>query len=87
MASAWGRSDAPPRAAGPRQGSNARAQARVVHSPPVVHARSRHAPTLLFAVVYYRVLDPVRVVVGVQNYQAAIAQVAQASLRSMSDGK
>jgi regulator of protease activity HflC (stomatin/prohibitin superfamily) len=35
------------------------------------------------AVVYYTVYDPVRVVVGVQNYQAAIAQVAQASLRSI----
>ena len=35
------------------------------------------------AVVYYRVLDPVKVVVDVQNYDAAIAQVAQASLRSI----
>ncbi|SFK57615.1 slipin family protein [Geodermatophilus ruber] len=35
------------------------------------------------AVVYYKVYDPVRVVVAVQNYQAAIAQVAQASLRSI----
>jgi regulator of protease activity HflC (stomatin/prohibitin superfamily) len=35
------------------------------------------------AVVYFRVFDPVRVVVGVQSYQAAIAQVAQASLRSI----
>ena len=35
------------------------------------------------AVVYYKVFDPLRVVVGVQSYQAAIAQVAQASLRSI----
>ena len=35
------------------------------------------------AVVYFRVIDPVRVVVDVQNYDAAIAQVAQASLRSI----
>jgi regulator of protease activity HflC (stomatin/prohibitin superfamily) len=35
------------------------------------------------AVVYFRVYDPVRVVVDVQNYEAAIAQVAQASLRSI----
>jgi regulator of protease activity HflC (stomatin/prohibitin superfamily) len=35
------------------------------------------------AVVYYKIYDPVRVVVGVQNYQAAIEQVAQASLRSI----
>ena len=35
------------------------------------------------AVLYYRVYDPVRVVVDVQNYQSAIGQVAQASLRSI----
>src|ERR671911_441928 len=35
------------------------------------------------AVVYYRVLDPIKVVVDVQKYDAAIAQVAQASLRSI----
>jgi regulator of protease activity HflC (stomatin/prohibitin superfamily) len=35
------------------------------------------------AVVYWRVFDPTRVVVDVQNYQAAIGQVAQASLRSI----
>src|SRR5919112_966521 len=35
------------------------------------------------AVVYYKVFDPVRVVVDVQNYQAAIGHVAQASLRSI----
>ncbi len=35
------------------------------------------------AVVYYRVVDPVKVVVDVQNDDAAIGQVAQASLRSI----
>src|SRR5688500_14746271 len=35
------------------------------------------------AVVYYRVADPVKVVVDVQNYDHAIGQVAQASLRSI----
>jgi regulator of protease activity HflC (stomatin/prohibitin superfamily) len=35
------------------------------------------------AVVYFRVFDPVRVVVHVQNYEFAIGQVAQASLRSI----
>lgn len=35
------------------------------------------------AVVYYRVVDPVRAVVEVQNYAHAIAQVAQTSLRSI----
>ncbi len=35
------------------------------------------------AVIYYRVVDPVRVAVDVQDYGAAILQVAQASLRSI----
>ncbi|MGH3476340.1 MAG: slipin family protein [Pseudonocardiaceae bacterium] len=35
------------------------------------------------AVVYYRVVDPVRVIVDVQDYDSAILQVAQASLRSI----
>ena len=35
------------------------------------------------AVVYYRVVEPVKVVVDVQNYTHAIGQVAQASLRSI----
>ncbi|WP_457189790.1 slipin family protein [Nocardioides sp. P5_E3] len=35
------------------------------------------------AVVYFRVMDPVRAVVEVQDYQYAISQVAQTSLRSI----
>ncbi|MGE0297266.1 slipin family protein [Pseudonocardia sp.] len=35
------------------------------------------------AVVYYRVIDPVKAVIDVQNYESAIGQVAQASLRSI----
>ena len=35
------------------------------------------------AVVYFRVIDPVQVVVDVQDYVHAIGQVAQASLRSI----
>ena len=35
------------------------------------------------AVIYYRVVDPVRVAVDVQDYAAAILQVAQSSLRSI----
>jgi regulator of protease activity HflC (stomatin/prohibitin superfamily) len=35
------------------------------------------------AVLYYRVVDPTRVVVDVQDYSSAILQVAQASLRSI----
>jgi regulator of protease activity HflC (stomatin/prohibitin superfamily) len=35
------------------------------------------------AVVYFKVVEPVRVVVDVQDYRAAIGQVAQTSLRSI----
>ena len=35
------------------------------------------------AVVYFKVVDPVRVVVDVQDYRAAVGQVAQTSLRSI----
>jgi regulator of protease activity HflC (stomatin/prohibitin superfamily) len=35
------------------------------------------------AVVYYRVVDPVKAIVNVQNYHFAISQVAQTSLRSV----
>ena len=35
------------------------------------------------AVIYFKVADPVRVVVDVQNYVSAIGQVAQTSLRSI----
>ncbi len=35
------------------------------------------------AVIYFRVIDPVRVAVDVQDYMSAISQVAQTSLRSI----
>ncbi|HEV2635020.1 MAG TPA: slipin family protein [Actinocrinis sp.] len=35
------------------------------------------------AVVYYRVMDPVQAIIEVQDYQFAVAQVAQTSLRSI----
>jgi regulator of protease activity HflC (stomatin/prohibitin superfamily) len=35
------------------------------------------------AVIYFRVVDPVRVAVDVQDYMSAISQVAQTSLRSI----
>ena len=35
------------------------------------------------AVVYFRVIDPVKAIVNVQNYGYAISQVAQTSLRSI----
>jgi regulator of protease activity HflC (stomatin/prohibitin superfamily) len=35
------------------------------------------------AVVYYRVVDPIKAIINVQNYTYAISQVAQTSLRSV----
>jgi regulator of protease activity HflC (stomatin/prohibitin superfamily) len=35
------------------------------------------------AVVYYRVIDPVKALINVQNYTYAVSQVAQTSLRSV----
>jgi regulator of protease activity HflC (stomatin/prohibitin superfamily) len=35
------------------------------------------------AVVYFRVIDPIKAIVNVQNYQFAVSQVAQTSLRSV----
>ncbi|HEX2819250.1 MAG TPA: slipin family protein [Streptosporangiaceae bacterium] len=35
------------------------------------------------AVVYYRVIDPVKAIINVQNYTYAVSQVAQTSLRSV----
>ena len=35
------------------------------------------------AVVYYRVVDPIKAIINVQNYHFAVSQVAQTSLRSV----
>jgi len=35
------------------------------------------------AVIYYRVVDPVKAIVNVQDYRFAVAQVAQTSLRAV----
>ena len=35
------------------------------------------------AVVYYRVIDPIKAIINVQNYKFAVSQVAQTSLRSV----
>ena len=42
-----------------------------------------NVPVRVDAVVYFRVVDPVKVVVDVQDYDSAIRQVALASLRSI----
>ena len=56
----------------------------VVIGIPAQGAITRDNVTLVVdAVVYYRVIDPVKAVINVQNYQVAVSQVAQTSLRSV----
>jgi regulator of protease activity HflC (stomatin/prohibitin superfamily) len=56
----------------------------VVAAVPAQEAITRDNVTLkVDAVVYYRVVDPVKAIINVQNYTYAVAQVAQTSLRSV----
>jgi regulator of protease activity HflC (stomatin/prohibitin superfamily) len=56
----------------------------VVAAVPAQEAITRDNVTLrVDAVVYYRVVDPVKAIINVQNYTFAVAQVAQTSLRSV----
>jgi regulator of protease activity HflC (stomatin/prohibitin superfamily) len=56
----------------------------VVAAVPAQEAITRDNVTLTVdAVVYYKVVDPVKAVVNVQNYHHAVSQVAQTSLRSV----
>ncbi|MGH9059728.1 MAG: slipin family protein [Acidimicrobiales bacterium] len=56
----------------------------VVAAVPAQEAITRDNVTLTVdAVVYFRVVDPVKAVVNVQNYHHAVSQVAQTSLRSV----
>src|SRR5712691_112128 len=56
----------------------------VVAAVPGQEAITRDNVTLrVDAVVYYRVIDPLKAVINVQNYTYAVAQVAQTSLRSV----
>jgi regulator of protease activity HflC (stomatin/prohibitin superfamily) len=56
----------------------------VVAGVPAQEAITRDNVTLTVdAVVYYKVVDPVKAVVNVQNYHHAVSQVAQTSLRSV----
>ena len=51
---------------------------------PAQEAITRDNVTLkVDAVVYYRVVDPVKAIINVQNYTYAVSQVAQTSLRSV----
>ncbi len=56
----------------------------VVTAVPAQEAITRDNVTLTVdAVVYYKVVDPVKAVVNVQDYHHAVSQVAQTSLRSV----
>jgi regulator of protease activity HflC (stomatin/prohibitin superfamily) len=56
----------------------------VVAPVPAQEAITRDNVTLkVDAVVYYRVVDPVKAIINVQDYPYAVAQVAQTSLRSV----
>ena len=56
----------------------------VVAAVPPQEAITRDNVTLrVDAVVYYRVVDPLKAVINVQNYTFAVSQVAQTSLRSV----
>jgi regulator of protease activity HflC (stomatin/prohibitin superfamily) len=56
----------------------------VVATVPTQEAITRDNVTLrVDAVVYYRVVDPVKAIINVQNYTFAVSQVAQTSLRSV----
>jgi len=56
----------------------------IVAAVPAQEAITRDNVTLkVDAVVYYRVVDPVKAIINVQNYAYAVSQVAQTSLRSV----
>ncbi|HEX2704841.1 MAG TPA: slipin family protein [Candidatus Lustribacter sp.] len=56
----------------------------VVMGIPAQGAITRDNVTLVVdAVVYYRVIDPVKAIINVQNYPLAVSQVAQTSLRAV----
>src|SRR5277367_2679136 len=55
-----------------------------VAAVPAQEAITRDNVTLkVDAVVYYRVVDPLKAIINVQNYAYAVSQVAQTSLRSV----
>src|SRR5947208_4823443 len=56
----------------------------VVMGIPAQGAITRDNVTLTVdAVVYFRVIDPVKAIINVQHYPTAVSQVAQTSLRSV----
>src|ERR1700728_5281155 len=56
----------------------------VTATVPAQEAITRDNVTMrVDAVVYYRVIDPVKAIINVQDYTFAVSQVAQTSLRSV----
>jgi regulator of protease activity HflC (stomatin/prohibitin superfamily) len=56
----------------------------IVAAVPAQDAITRDNVTLkVDAVVYYRVVDPLKAIINVQNYHLAVSQVAQTSLRAV----
>jgi regulator of protease activity HflC (stomatin/prohibitin superfamily) len=58
-------------------------QTTVVAIPPQGAITRDNVTLTVDAVVYYRVVDPVKVLVNVRDYPAAVLQVAQTSMRSV----
>ncbi|MFC0531880.1 SPFH domain-containing protein [Phytohabitans kaempferiae] len=58
-------------------------QTTVVGVPPQGAITRDNVTLTVDAVVYYRVVDPVKVLVNVLDYHAAVLQVAQTSMRSV----
>ena len=86
----WGKVLGQPREAGittlrPFSDRLVRVNTQIVTMPvPAQEGITRDNVTVrVDAVVYYRVVDPVKAIIEVQDYQFAVAQVAQTSLRSI----
>src|SRR5580693_9140673 len=86
----WGRVLGRPREAGiavlvPFSDRLVRVNTQIVTMPePAQEGITRDNVTVrVDAVVYFRVIDPVKALVEVQNYTFAVSQVAQTSLRSV----
>ncbi|MFJ2813297.1 slipin family protein [Streptomyces sp. NPDC087294] len=58
-------------------------QTEVLGIPPQGAITADNVTLTVDAVVYFKVIDPVKALVNVRNYPAAISQIAQTSLRSV----
>ncbi|MEV3856925.1 slipin family protein [Streptomyces sp. NPDC050095] len=58
-------------------------QTEVLGIPPQGSITADNVTLTVDAVVYFKVIDPVKALVNVRNYRAAVSQIAQTSLRSV----